>query len=158
MAAANVANDASPDLNVEDIIAQVLEKQQSLLESVVHNAVKGALTEIDTSLQHIRTELEMQGTTVRDVMQRLEKTQGDNRQMKKIVNACVDDQKKFEHKLAEMEDRSRRNNVRIIGLTEGSEKSDPVGFLQEQLPVWIHSLQNKEPTAEPEQADPPTAD
>ena len=38
---------------------------------------------------------------------------------------------------------SRRNNVRIIGLKECSEKDDPVGFLQKRLPKWIPSLQNK---------------
>ena len=75
---------------MENIIAKIVEKQQSVLESVVCNAVKEALAEIDTSLQHIRTELERQGATVRDLVQRLDKTQGDSRQMRNIVNACVE--------------------------------------------------------------------
>lgn len=44
---ANMSANASAELSMEDIIAQVLEKQQSVLESVVHNAVKGALQEIN---------------------------------------------------------------------------------------------------------------
>ena len=63
MAAANMSTDASADLNTENVIAKVLEKQQNVLESVV--AVKEALAEIDTSVQHIRTELERQGATIR---------------------------------------------------------------------------------------------
>ena len=69
-----------------------------MLESVVRNAVKEALAEIDTLLQHIRTELERQGATVCDLV-RLGKTQGDNRQMRNMGTACVDDQKKLEYKL-----------------------------------------------------------
>lgn len=140
---ANTPANASSELNMEDVIAQVLEKQQSVLESIVHNAVKGALQEINTSLQHIRTELERQGSTVHDLVQQVGDNQKKSREIKKVVNACVEDQKKFELKLAEMEDRSRRNNVRIIGVKEGREADDPVGFLQRQLPVWIPALQNK---------------
>ncbi|XP_039659004.1 putative nuclease HARBI1 [Perca fluviatilis] len=65
------------------------------------------------------------------------------RQMRNTVKAHIDDQKKLELKLAELKDRSRINNVRIIGLKEGSEKDDPVGFLQNQLPKWIPSLRNR---------------
>ena len=101
------------------------------------------MAEIDTSLQHIRTELERQGTTVRDLVQQLDEAQKDNRKMRNTVKACIDDQRKFELKLAELKDRSRKNNIRIIGLKEGSEKDDPVGFLQKQLPKWIPSLQNR---------------
>lgn len=43
---ANMSANASAEFNMENLIAQVLEKQQSVLESVVHNAVKGALSEI----------------------------------------------------------------------------------------------------------------
>ena len=49
-----------------------------------------------------------------------------------MVKACIDDQKKFELKLAELEDRSRRNNVRIIGLKEGSKKDKMDPLLTEQ--------------------------
>lgn len=140
---ANMSANASAELSMEDIIAQVLEKQQSVLESVVHNAVKGALQEINASLQHIRTELERQGSTVHDLVQQVGDTQRKCREINKVVNACVEDQKKFELKLAEMEDRSRCNNVRIIGVKEGREADNPIRFLQKQLPVWIPTLQNK---------------
>lgn len=140
---ANMSANASSELSMEDVIAQVLEKQQSALESIVHNAVKGALQEINTSLQLIRTELERQGSTVHDLVQQVGDNQRKSGEIRKVVNACVEDQKKFELKLAEMEDRSRRNNVRIIGIKEGREADDPVGFLQRQLPLWIPKLHNK---------------
>lgn len=47
------------------------------------------------------------------------------------------------HKAVDLEDRSRRNNVRLIGLTEGTEGSDAVGFLQTNLPKWFPALKDR---------------
>uniref|UniRef100_A0A8B9GUN5 L1 transposable element RRM domain-containing protein n=1 Tax=Astyanax mexicanus TaxID=7994 RepID=A0A8B9GUN5_ASTMX len=47
---------------------------------------------------------------------------------------------KLRAKLAELEDRSRRNNLRLVGLPEGLEGDDAIGFIQKHLPVWIPSL------------------
>lgn len=85
-----------------------------MLESVVHSAVKEALSEINNSLQHIRAELETQGTTVCEQVQRMDKAQGEAQEMKQAVKACIGEQLKLEHKMAEMEDRSQRNKIRII--------------------------------------------
>lgn len=43
-------------------------------------------------------------------------------------------------KLADMEDRSRRCNVRINGLPEGTEGSNAIQFLTQNLPKWFPSL------------------
>ncbi|KAI4822762.1 hypothetical protein KUCAC02_008291 [Chaenocephalus aceratus] len=45
-------------------------------------------------------------------------------------------------KLADMEDRSRRCNVRITGLAEGLEGSNAIPFLTHSLPKWFPSLSN----------------
>ena len=47
---ANIASDASAVPNMEDLIAQALEKQRSVLESVIYSAVRRALAEISASL------------------------------------------------------------------------------------------------------------
>lgn len=51
----------------------------------------------------------------------------------------------LELKLADMEDRNRRCNVRIIGLKEGVEGSNGVQYLNRTLPEWFSSLQNGQP-------------
>ncbi len=49
-------------------------------------------------------------------------------------------------KMTDMEDRSRRNNVRLVGLSEGAEGaegaegSNAAGFLRVNLSKWIPSL------------------
>ncbi len=42
--------------------------------------------------------------------------------------------------MTDIEDRSRRNNVRLVGLPEGMEGSDVAGFLRVNLFKWIPSL------------------
>ncbi len=43
-----------------------------------------------------------------------------------------------------MEDRSRRNNVRLVGLPEGAEGSNAAGFLRVNLSKWIPSLRGRD--------------
>ncbi len=42
--------------------------------------------------------------------------------------------------MTDMEDRSRRNNVQLVGLPEGAEGSNAAGFLRVNLSKWIPSL------------------
>ncbi len=42
-----------------------------------------------------------------------------------------------------MEDKSRRNNVRLVGLPEGMKGSDVAGFLRINLSKWIPSLKGR---------------
>ncbi len=46
-------------------------------------------------------------------------------------------------KMTDMEDKSRRNNVRLVGLPEGMEGSDVAGFLRVNLSKWIPSLKGR---------------
>lgn len=46
----------------------------------------------------------------------------------------------LEAKLADLEDRSRRGNVRIVGLEEGLEGSDATAYLTRSIPLWFPSL------------------
>ncbi len=45
--------------------------------------------------------------------------------------------------MTDMEDRSRRNNIRLVGLPEGAEGSDVAGFLRVNLSKWIPSLKGR---------------
>ncbi|RXN34136.1 LINE-1 type transposase domain-containing 1 [Labeo rohita] len=65
------------------------------------------------------------------------------RQMKKDLNMCTTEQQSLTLKIAELEDRSRRNNVCLVGLPQSREGDDPIGFLQKMLPTWIPALKKK---------------
>ncbi len=49
----------------------------------------------------------------------------------------------LQEKLARIEDKSRQSNIRLVGLKEGVEGDEPLGFIQ-NLPKWIPSLAGKE--------------
>ncbi len=50
----------------------------------------------------------------------------------------------LQEKLARIEDKSIQSNIRLVGLKEGVEGDDPLGFIQNHLPKWIPSLAGKE--------------
>ncbi len=47
-------------------------------------------------------------------------------------------------KMTDMEDRSRRNNVRLVDFPEGMEGPDAAGFLRANLSTWIPSLRGRD--------------
>ncbi|KAJ8333493.1 hypothetical protein SKAU_G00415010 [Synaphobranchus kaupii] len=71
---------------------------------------------------------------------RVDKIQAEGRDRKRVVNSCNAEQQKLLEKLAELEDRKCRNNVRLGRLAPNREGDDPIGFLQKMLPVWIPLL------------------
>ncbi len=46
--------------------------------------------------------------------------------------------------MTDMEDRSRRNNVQLVGLPKGAESSNTAGFLRVNLSKWIPSLKGRD--------------
>ncbi len=46
--------------------------------------------------------------------------------------------------MTDIEDRSRRNNVRLVGLPEGTEGPDAAGFLRVNLSKWSPSLRGRD--------------
>lgn len=49
----------------------------------------------------------------------------------------------LEQQVMDLQDRSRHSNLRL-GLPEGAEKDDPIGFLKRSVLTWIPSLVGKE--------------
>lgn len=64
------------------------------------------------------------------------KVKHDSAEVKLIVDALQD-------KMARLENKSHQCNIRLVCLNEGEEGSDPLGFVQTQLPLWIPSLKNR---------------
>lgn len=101
------------------------------------------MEDVKSSLIELRQEVQSQTNTVRDLGSKVDKIQGETRQIKKDLNMCTTEQHNLTLKIAELEDRSRRNNLRLVGLPQGREGDDPTGFLQKMLPIWIPTLKRK---------------
>ncbi len=76
----------STEANVTDAIAEALSKQQISLETTLQKAIRVAMEDVKSSLIELRQEVQSQTNTVRDLISKADKVQGETRQMKKDLN------------------------------------------------------------------------
>ncbi len=145
--------------DLDDAIANriklALKEQQSTLNSVVNAAVRDwmdsvpipALRELrediqatNKSVKELREELEAIATVAKQTHDRVESVQAAAHEDRRAVTDLRNQLERLTEKMTDMEDRSRRNNVRLVGLPEGAEGSNAVGFLRVNLSKWIPSL------------------
>lgn len=63
-----------------------------------------------------------------------------SKRMDDAERSTADNKAKFEAKIADMEDRSRRDNLRIMGVAEGSEGSNAVQYITSNISKWFPDL------------------
>ncbi len=74
---------------------------------------------------------------------RVDSVQADTREDRNAVTDLRNKLERLTEKMTDMEDKSRRNNIRLVGLPEGMEGSDVAGFLRINLSKWIPSLKGR---------------
>ncbi len=75
---------------------------------------------------------------------RVDSVQADSREDRRTVTDLKNQLERLTEKMTDMEDRCRRNNVRLVGLPEGMEGPDAAGFLRANLSKWIPSLRGRD--------------
>ncbi len=95
------------------------------------------------SVKELREELEAIATTAKQTRDRVDSVQAAAREDRRAVTDLRNQLERLTEKMTDMEDRSRRNNVRLVGLPEGVECSDVAGFLRVNLSKWIPSLKGR---------------
>ncbi len=148
--------------DLDDAIANgiklALKEQQSTLDSVVASAVRDAVDSVlipalreqradiqatNNSVKELRAELEVLASTAKQTCDWVDSVQAAAREDRRIVTDLRNQLERLTEKMTDMEDRSRRNNVRLVGLPEGAEGSDAAGFLRVNLSKWIPSLKDR---------------
>lgn len=140
-------------------VKQALAEQRAELNTIVTTAVRSALDDVllpqitDLRLELKNTndtvtsatdQIEQLEMSVKRVQSRCDSTQSAARQDRDQVAAMRMTIDELHSKLAEMEDRSRRNNLRLVGLSEGAEGDHCISFLKESLPKWIPALMGQD--------------
>ncbi len=82
----------------------------------------------------------MIATAAKQTRDRVDSVQAAAREDRRAVTDLRNQLERLTEKMTDMEDRSRRNNVRLVGLPEGAEGSNAAGFLRVYLSKWIPSL------------------
>ncbi len=148
--------------DLDDAIANgiklALKEQQSTLDSVVASAVSDAVDSVlipalrelrvdiqatNDSVKELRAEFEAIATTAKQTRDRVDSVQAAAREDRRTVTDLRNQLERLTEKMTDMEDRSRRNNVQLVGLPEGAEGSDAAGFLRVNLSKWIPSLKDR---------------
>ncbi|KAJ8009960.1 hypothetical protein DPEC_G00069600 [Dallia pectoralis] len=136
-------------------VKQALAEQRAELNGIITAAVKAALDDVllpqilDLRLELKNTivtittatgQIEQLEKSVQQIQSRCDSTQSAARQDRDQVNTMRLKIDELSSKVADMEDRSRRSNVRLVGLSEGAEGDNCIAFLKANLPTWIPSL------------------
>ncbi len=98
----------------------------------------------NNSVKELRVELEVLATAVKQTRDRVDSVQAAAREDRRTVTDLRNQLEQLTEKMTNMEDRSRRNNVRLVGLPEGAEGSNAAGFLRVNLSKWIPSLKGRD--------------
>lgn len=111
--------------------------------------------ELDASLQQVASKLDAMQTELASLTTRIISAEGematvesDTKKNSAAISTVQEKQRSFEQKMADLEDRSRRCNIRVYGLPENIEKDEPVQYLQRMLPVWFPTLKHPQPEIE----------
>ncbi len=95
-------------------------------------------------VKELREELEVIATATKQTRDRVDSVQAAAREDRRTVTDLRNQLERLTEKITDMEDRSRSNNVRLVGLPEGAEGSNAAGFLRVNLSKWIPSLKGRD--------------
>ncbi len=139
-------------------IKLAFKEQQSTLDSVVTSAVRDAVDSVlipalrklrediqatNNSVKELREEFEAMAAAAKQTGDRIDSVQATAREDRNAVTDLRNQLERLTEKMTDMEDKSRRNNIWLVGLPEGMEGSDVAGFLRINLSKWIPSLKGR---------------
>ncbi len=148
--------------NIDEAIANgiklAFKEQQSILDSIVTSAVRDAVDSVlipalrklsedlqatNNSVKELREEFEAMAAAAKQTRDRVDSVQATTREDRNAVTDLRNQLERLTEKMTDMEDKSRRNNIRLVGLPEGMEGSDVADFLRINLSKWIPSLKGR---------------
>lgn len=99
------------------------------------------LSELKSSISAVKTSLQVQEGKLKDVEESLTDVDGRVASLETTCAALSKDNERMKAKLDDLENCSRRNNIRIIGIPEHSEGSQPTKFIEDFiLCLWNGEL------------------
>lgn len=96
------------------------------------------VTTIKSDLDNIRQDIKDCSERVSQAEARISNNEDEVVTLRAKVSSLETKQKSLENQVMDLESRSRRNNVRIVNLAEGTEGRDPCVFLEKWLPEILN--------------------
>uniref|UniRef100_A0AAV2JEB1 LINE-1 type transposase domain-containing 1 n=1 Tax=Knipowitschia caucasica TaxID=637954 RepID=A0AAV2JEB1_KNICA len=139
-AAAANANISSPEVSPPADQARDPDDTEALILKVSESfsaAMEEKLSVFSEALDKIATKLEGHTTRINDVEQRVSNTEDTVDDLAGRLAAAEKKITLMANSLDDMENRSRRDNIRIINFKEGAEGSNPLQFFETWLPAFL---------------------
>lgn len=134
---------------IKQAIATEMAAHQETVAHMLKDSLEKALDPIEKHmaenggiLRSLKEQAEIHAEKFSTVFNKIDIIQTSLRKNEKETSSCRTELTKLQRKLNDLEDRSRRNNVRLVNLPTGAEGDDARGYLQKMLPVWIPALKN----------------
>ncbi|KAL7849511.1 hypothetical protein SRHO_G00211340 [Serrasalmus rhombeus] len=118
----------------ENLRAALMAELTNTLSTLISSALEKALAPISASLSSIRQLADSQNQRLTDLESALSSYSDRIVSMEESLSQLQTENKRLIDKVDDLENRSRRSNMRIIGLPEGVEGSDARGFVADLLP------------------------
>ncbi len=137
---------SSEDLDnaIASRIELAFKEHQNTLNSVVNSAVRDAMDSVlIPALCELHEDIQATNKSVKELREEFEAIATETKQTRDRVDS-VQAKNRLTEKMTDMEDRCRRNNVRLVGLPEGAEGPDAAGFIRVNLSKWIPSLRGRD--------------
>ncbi len=83
---------------------------------------------LKAKLAAMRTKFTSHMTTIQNMCSKVDFLIGEQREQKKVVNEHTRRLDALEQQVTDLQDCSRRSNLRLLGLPEGAEKDDRLAF------------------------------
>lgn len=128
LAVADAIKDAIPKF-VEDVVEQLSAKTQAMVAEQISEFRSEMLT-IRADTSKCMGDMETSKSCLTEVDSRLTAS------VDKLTVLCAT----LENKVADFEDRSRRDNVRMHGVPENPETTNPLASLSDTIPTWFPEL------------------
>lgn len=109
---------------------------------LIKDSIKESLAPTENSgiLRSLKEQMDTHDKKFTTVFGKVDSIQASLKKNETDTAHCLKEIDKLREDLIQQEDRSRRNNLRLINLPSGAEGDDPRGYIQRMLPTWIPSL------------------
>ncbi len=132
-------SDSAMASTVRDVVNSVLIPALRELRADIQADIQAT----NNSVKELRVELEALASATKQTRDRVDSVQAAAHEDRRAVTDLRNQLVRLTEKMTDIEDRSRRNNVRLVGLPEGAEGSDVAGFLRVNLSKCIPSLKGR---------------
>lgn len=136
-AKANVSSDPEPGPEEEESVSAAILSELKIFRR--ENNEK--LSEITSAMTSLEQSVEKMGDRLSDVERRIGQVEEGSARSTRLLGYLLRREKQLEERCEELENYTRRNNLRIYGVTEGSESGDMVQWTE----TFIRELLNMPP-------------